>query len=284
MYLSGIDDYPELDLQEMIDRAFDNYPDEFREYWHLDDKEPPEELEDEQWERFKDHDRLARKVAGLAACLVRPQRLRDHDLATPIRLREQATESESSFKKIIELVREKYPNDAQLISSLSEIRVYEQIEYKFFRAALQLYLAEYLIWPKDLADRVIELTKFAVRVKNPRARQYLGRVSRCYIYGMTPELAVMGRATVEVVLEDLLPEEQVRTISGLPANARVGLQAYIQLADGTVLTKEAAAAARRLKERGDDAVHVTTELTVDADEVIRDLVEVLMCYERRTSD
>lgn len=278
-YLSGIDDDPQLDLEELINRVFDNYPDEFRTYWGLDADHAPEGIEPDEWERRQELDRLSRKVGALAGTLIRPK-IPDAQLGRPIELREAAQHSRQFLKDLIEKLRsERSEKHDELIEILSDVRARDDVDYSFFLACLQLYLSSYLIWPRMLAERVVNLTRFAARVRGGRAIQYLGRVSRCYLYGMHAELAVMSRAVLEASLEEVITEEQVRTVRRIPSNRRVGLADYIEVARGTILSDDAAEAASKLKQDGDDAIHLSAESVGDPNAVLENLVVVLRTLE-----
>jgi hypothetical protein len=281
MFLSGMDDNPDLDLEEMVARIFDNYPSEFREYWGLDSREAPEGLDVDEWLRYKELDLLARKVASLGSSLARPGKLKEQDLRAPIRMRNEAYEARKTLSELHRLVAEQHPEDPKLREALRNLRIEEDVEYRFLLASLQLYLADHLVSPADLASRVVSLTQFACRVKSPRATKYLSRVSRCYIYGMIAEMALMTRATLEAVLHDRIPEEQVRAIQGVASNRRVGLGDYIAAASRTILDDQAGKAATLIKRAGDDAIHVDYELTADPETILEALVAVLTSIEKQ---
>jgi hypothetical protein len=281
MYFSGIDDYPELDLEEMFNRVFDNYPSEFRDYWGLDGEHSPRDIDADTWDRYRDLDKLALRVSELAGALVRPPKIKEEDLGAPVSMRAAAERVRSmlaDFRKQLEA--ERPPNYDEISRILSVLILKEEAEYQFFRAALQLYLSPFLVWPKDLAERVVQLTRYARRVKSERARQYLSRVSRCYIYGMTAELAVMARAVLGALVEEAISEDQVRASRGLSKRERVGLSAYLAVADGTLLSREGVTAAKKIKQFGDDAAHVSTELVDDPDAILEELVLVLEDFEK----
>lgn len=281
-FLSGIDDNPELDLDAALFGAFDNFPSDFRRYWGLGASHAPQGIDPTEWERHQELDRLAKRMAELAASLVRPRKLREEDLTAPGELRSAAAHVRQIFNEmLIEIEATQPPNAEELSGLLRGLRTSEEAEYEFFLACLQLYLSPYLVWPRELAERVVDLTRYAKRVKGDRARQYLSRVSRCYIYGMTAELAVMSRAVLEALLEDAIPEEQVKSIRRIPSNRRVGLSDYIAVAAGTLLPADAVSSARRVKQCGDDAAHVSADLVGDPKDVLEDLVVVLAAIGER---
>lgn len=275
MYLSDIDQYPEVDLEGLMGNVIDTFPDEFRDYWGLDSEHVPEHLDVDTWERCRELDNLARRVSVLAAALVRPSKLRENDLHAPLELRTAAREGRAILTRLVNKILAEYPDDHDLRMKLHDLRVAEDVDYKFFHASLQLWLSDYLVGPGVLADAVVQLTRYVARVRSQRAIQYLSRVSRCYLYDMTPELAVMSRGALEALLEEALPEDQVRAVRGIPKHLRVGLADYIEVASGTILSDSAATAARRVKQYGDDTVHFSTEAVGSADEILRQLVTVL---------
>lgn len=190
-------------------------------------------------------------------------------------VRTSAAEAQGRLRQIIEDFRTRWPNAHGLISRLWDLQQEEQADYRFLRASLQLYLSSYLLWPRKLAERVIALTQYASRVRAGRARQYLSRVSRCYLYGMVPELAVMARAALHAVLEDCIEEEQVRRIQDVPKHRRVGLADYIEVARDTLLSEDATESAGKVKDFGDAAAHYSPETVASADEILEHLVVVL---------
>ena len=138
MYLSGIDENPELDLQELMDRIFDNYPHEFRQFWGLDAEHPPDDLDPDKWERYRDLDSLARRVTALAAVMVRPAKLPDAKLHAPRVMRQEAHEARRSLREFIQRVQAEHPDDRDLLRAVLDIRILEDVEYRFFTACLQL--------------------------------------------------------------------------------------------------------------------------------------------------
>jgi len=79
---------------------------------------------------------------------------------------------EDGLRELTEQIRSEHPEDKDLLRALESIRVLEDVEYRFFHACLQLYLAGYLMWPATLADRAVDLTKYTARVRSHRAVQY----------------------------------------------------------------------------------------------------------------
>jgi hypothetical protein len=196
-------------------------------------------------------------------------------------MREAAASARILMRNLVDTIRTEDPDNKALLNIVYQIRFAEDVQYKFFLACLQLYLSDYLVWPGALAERVVDLTQYAARVRSARAVQYLARVSRCYLYGMVAELAVMSRATLQAILEDAIPEDHVRSLRRIPKHLRVGLADYIEVASGTLLSETAAAAAWKIKQIGDDAAHVSAEMVKDATIILDNLVVVLKAIEDR---
>jgi hypothetical protein len=282
MYFSGIDQNPDLDLQDQIDNVFDQYPHEFRDFWGLDSTVTPGNLDADDWEARKDLSRLAKRISAVAVTLARPAKLPEGDLQAPAHLRAAAEEAGKHISDLLEQLTSQLPDRADEIAALfSRLRLEEDARYRFFLACLQLELSAFLVDPRDLAERTVELSQYVSRVRGERAIQYLARVSRCYLYGMNAELAVMARSALEALLDHEIPEAQVRAVRRLSSNQRTGLTDYIQVAQGTLLTGDAIRAAWKVKQLGDDAVHVSTETVGDPHEVLENLVLVLKCLESR---
>lgn len=275
MYSSGIDRMPSLDLDGVFWMGFDDYPEDFRRYWGLDSKHAPEHLDPDDWDRYRRLDEVARRIAALATSLARPPKLPDEVLATPKRLDEGVARGRARMNELIDKVSSGNPDLIRILSSFPTLRPPEERDRRFFYAALQLHLAGFVVWPRSLAEKVTTLTGFAVRVDSHRAREFLGRVSRCYLYGMDAELAVMARASLEAVLEERLDEQEVRKMRRIPKHLRVGLADLIAVADGTILSTEGAAAARKLKQVGDEAVHVSSQMAAKPEETLANLTVVL---------
>jgi hypothetical protein len=115
-----------------------------------------------------------------------------------------------------------------------------------------------------------------------RTSSYLAAVSRCYLLGLVPEMAVMARAVMESALEERIEEESVRARVG-PDRGRVGLGQYIEYAFAEGIFDHATReAAKRLKSKGDDAIHSAPGLEGSGEGILDDLHRVLDALDRQS--
>jgi hypothetical protein len=148
-----------------------NYPHEFRTFWGLDADHAPDGLNPDDWERYQKLDQLAKRVAELAASLVRPPKFREVDLRVPVEMREAAERGKSLLATLRKrLETERPPRYEELSSLLFELRTTEDAKYRFFLACLQLYPSPYLMWPRDLAERVVDLSQFRKKGEEPKSK------------------------------------------------------------------------------------------------------------------
>jgi hypothetical protein len=129
-----------------------------------------------------------------------------------------------------------------------------------------------------LVERVEALVGHLARSPAERSSRYLRLVSRCYLLGLVPELAVMARAAVEAALEDVGTDESIRQRVG--GKHAVGLGQRIEYCRSVgIFDSTAYKSAMRLKDDGDDTVHNVPQHAPPADETLMRLMTVLRALE-----
>jgi len=94
---------------------------------------------------------------------------------------------------------------------------------------------------------------------NRFTENYLTRVAQLHIWGFDPEVHVMCRAVLDSALQELLPAETVRTALRWKESREISLGVRVQLSrfsDPPILDEATWPVAWRLKEDGNDVVHI----------------------------
>ena len=265
-------------LAHAVDDAVSDFLAAFRKHWGLDDSAPPRHLATDDWLTVKKLSGEAEKAADVASTLIRRQgadKLRadaefmDSEAATlQSRVEELKCRIEGLFPNI---------NAWQLYVSLAPSDIGDaRARHAVFQTLIQHHaLKQFQPDLSVLASRICSLLGYLVRYPNQRAAEYLGRVARCYLLDLPVELAVMARATLDVALQEIVPDTEIQKHFGRQVRERVGLAVRLEYFKGLALLKDGAAtAADRLKEAGDAAAH-GRERQFTADSLLTDLAEVL---------
>lgn len=268
---------------DLLLSIFDNFPQEFSDYWGLNSEFAPEDVDPDEWEELKKLERLARRLTPIAATLTRPPRLPDAELNRPRALLEDHESSRTMLQGILDRVKEEQGTDSELWRALLMLETVEQRRYRFFLTCLQIHVAPaFMVWPGQVAENVVGLTRYVTRVRSGLALQYLARVSLCYLRDMPAELAVMARAALASLLEGAIDLDVLRRDRQMRAGARVGLEVMLDEARRREwLSADGFRAAQKVKEAGDDAAHVSPQLLENCDVVMEHLVVVLAELEAR---
>jgi hypothetical protein len=272
----------ETSPEDLLLSVYDNFPGEFAEYWGLNAEFAPEDLDPLEWEELKELHRLALRLQPIAEVLARPRRLPEKQLRRPRELLEAHSRSQTLVREILEQVRAEQGTDSDLFKALIGLTTIESQRYLFFQTCLQIHVAPtFMVWPGQVADNLVRLTRYVPRVTTGRAIQYLSRVSLCYLRDMPAELAVMARAVLGALLESTIDLDTLRAERRMPKRARVGLQLLIDEAlKREWLSPAGHRAAQKVKEHGDDAAHFSPQLLGDCDQVMEPLVAVLAELEK----
>lgn len=112
----------------------------------------------------------------------------------------------------------------------------------------------------DAYDRLLSILPVLLgRPVNRFTENYLSRVAQLHIWGFDPEVHVMCRAVLDSALQELLPADKVRSALRRKDSAEISLGARVQLArftDPPILADSSWAMAWRLKEDGNDVIHI----------------------------
>lgn len=273
-------EHPAFDLEDALAVVWDDFPRDWREFWGLDAEHTPDHLDPDEWEEFQRLDRLARRLGRVARTLVRPGRLPEKSLTEPWELRQEAEAARNRRKEILAELKELLPEER-----FREIRWMQhshgtggvEAKHQVFRTAMQLIaVSQFHGRPNRLAERMLELLDYVTRTDSMRVQAYLGRVAECYVRGMAPEFAVMSRAVLEAAIENVFPAERAKGVLRLEDRERVSLSRHIDAARNYgFLDNDSEAAARRIKEAGDDAAHECPQLASEPEKILEDLVHVL---------
>jgi hypothetical protein len=108
-------------------------------------------------------------------------------------------------------------------------------------------------------------------------QQFLGRLSRCFIWGFDPECVILCRAVIDTAFKDRIAPEICEEHFGKPRHKYdFSLSDRIQVAlDEEIIDEDIAKKARTVKTRGDTAVHKQPNITKDVWGTICDTVAVL---------
>jgi hypothetical protein len=268
-----------FDLDGAVDIAINSFTEEFRQFWNLDSARPPAGLEWEEWYELLALDTAAQQIVAAAVQLYRPEALHRRDINLPTQLAAAAQSESFEHAELVERVRnlvgehENWPEMEQFVRDhLPDPAGFKQ---RFFVRAVEIALAgNDTVVPNihQFAQRLLTLSKHLTRHQDTKTRTYLSRVARCYLMGMLPELCIMARAVLEVVLSNRLPPDYMRRVRGLEPIRRVPLSMLInEAAVHGLLTPEAESAANELAELGGKVAHGAMPNNVDADGVLENL-------------
>ena len=270
----------------------DDFETEFDRYWWLDSPSPPDDSSADAWRALVQVRDLADSVASVAKSLLRRRGLGASRLQAGAQLAAEADRMEKNVALILErakgmagltdVQRAKLAEALESPGSIDDPRA----RYLVFIARLQQHAHdEYNRSPARMAERIQRLVRYLVQFPGERAHAYLGRVAECFVLDMRAELAVMTRAVLESAIEDVVQEETVRAALRLGSNERVGLSNLIAYCEnhrhGPVFGAKATAAAKRIKEAGDDAAHLVPGLEQNPEELLSDLATCLTDLERQ---
>ena len=131
------------------------------------------------------------------------------------------------------------------------------------------------------ASRIFQLYKLVLRsIPSPSTQQFLGRLSRCYIWGFDPECVILCRAVIDRGFYDFVPDDICEKHRKFHIDKK-GVHYYTlahrinaSFQEG-IIDKEIKQKAFTIKDRGDKAVHRQPGITKDVWGTIRDTVSVL---------
>lgn len=288
MFEHLISQNPVYSLYDAWDEAFYEYQDDFLGYWGVEENEPPDHLNWDQWRRYQDRYWLSQKLARGAYNLVRPGRLPERKRTLPEELRREADEWQGKVDEFIDQLKEELEEDdwrelrqAVRPGAPSDPRT----QHKFLRNCLEIEAVE--LWginPRKMAERMGDLLHYLIEDTGPQVRGYLSRVAECYVRGMETEFAVMCRAVLEAALEGVIPAEKLSDSDVIEVryNENLSLKKHIDCAEKVgVLEPEARAKAGNIRRIGNDAVHEGPEIDFDSASLLEDLVFVVRGIEEK---
>lgn len=267
-------------LDDALDITGGNYEQDFREYWGLEASTAPDWMEHDDWLAVKKAFGMGVQSAALALALVAPKGVGPGHLESLKEVRRKAEEFSETLRDIKLSAIES--GNENLLSAIKRIEDPvapgdSRTRLGIYENAVQMSLCGALIPSlRTAAQRVERLLSCVQKVTNPRVSAYLSRVARCYCLDLRTEMAVMSRATVDAMLEDLIPNEAVEQAVGLGTRAQIGLasriNAAIALKTGDSRT---IAAIQKIKTNGDEAAHNTPGLEPTCDDQLNLLTQAL---------
>lgn len=255
-----------------------DYLDELRRWGFADDADiaPPDlEIDEAQWRHLREVYRTSQTVASAVRALL-------GSLSAPIR--ETLRDVEVAQRHYRTWVRE----CLDLINSVSGSSPIPTLQdpagdYLVYRDALTAAATCHLLADfEHIGERAQRLVSHLVPRATNRTAEYLTRVSRCYLYDLRTELAVMARAAIEAEILMVATDKQVQARVG--GRSPPGLAQRIEYCRSTgVFDTATYHAAIGLKDDGDDAVHTAAQQAPPVDDTIDRLVLVLDALCRRPS-
>lgn len=152
-------------------------------------------------------------------------------------------------------------------------------DFRLVRPQLQIDLAR-----RDLSDldkkaaRLVHVLSVVIEGQPPeRVRAYLQRVARCYVAGLDAETVVMCRAVLDAAFEERVPEAALESHLKARSLTRAPVLAdRITVAGRTgIISRDVEAAARRVKDAGNDAVHNAPGANMPALEALTETTRIL---------
>lgn len=275
---------PDGSLEDALEGAQENYTHEFRQYWGLEDDEPPEHLETAAWREYRNLYRLVQKLANGVESLVRPRRVPDEKLEELEYVREEAKRFAEKIRRLQKRLREELPKEEywDLIEALRPVEPEDpRTKKSFLDNCMQIEATR--LFPTSswrMGRRMWRLLDRLVESPGMRTSAYLSRVAECYVRGMSPEMAVMARAVLEAALEEHVPDNAVQQTVGPGKNGRITLNRRREAARAIGIFNESEyQASGRVKDAGDEAAHVAPNLQSDPDDILDDLISALGALE-----
>jgi hypothetical protein len=183
-----LEDHPFWSHEDAIATVRDEYPHAWADYWGISEPHAPEHLDPDLWEEARRLYSVAQRLVRAAGELSR-MRLPEETRTLPKLLKMEAASEREARRELLESLR------TQVAPEALESPEWRQIENllrwgdgeagnkeRLFGTAVEIHT--FGLWgssPGELARRCLELLDFLVRVSGVRAREYLRRVSNCYI-------------------------------------------------------------------------------------------------------
>lgn len=127
------------------------------------------------------------------------------------------------------------------------------------------------------ASRIFQLCQLVLSSPpSDTTQKFLGRLSRCYIWGFDPECVILCRAVLDTAFEKRVSYEICEKHCKHRSRGRFSLDDRIDAAQKEkIIDKKIAKKARTVKTQGNEAVHRRPDRIKDVLGTIRDTVEVL---------
>jgi hypothetical protein len=266
-------------LSDALEWAGDDWRQDFDKRWGLGGNKAPEGVDQSDWIEFRKWADLAQKVASIGERLVRAKGIGPDRIAAATQLANDAATFSDQLAETVGTLRRTNPEAADMIERFfSEGGIdLPTTKLSLYRAGLQEAAWRLIPSISAAGDRLHTLASHAQRAPGARVASYLAKVARCYVFDLTPELTVMARAAMEAALIDAgAGDDEVLQLVGSGKANRIGLEKLIDYWNARgVLVGDRHAAAKWIKERGDEAVHMAPDLAPSPDETILKLMLVV---------
>jgi len=266
-------------LANALEYAESEFREDFLDHWGLEDDECPETLDHDEWIECRTIYDLAKQIAGVATTLLHRKGLGGDRLARPELWRAESSERQQKVEKLLETIAH-LPDSLrwQIEKALSPTDPSDpRTKYNIFRNSMQLHAAELVrISVGDIADRLVALVNHLARSADARTASYLERVAKCYVLNLPTEFAVMARSVLDSAIESRVDNEAVVALLGPRGRNGIGLKRRIEYCAATdIFDSETERAATRVRETGDDAVHLVPGIKYEMDSLLEDLIKCL---------
>ncbi|MFC1499970.1 hypothetical protein ACFL6T_03005 [Candidatus Zixiibacteriota bacterium] len=259
-----------------------DYQESFSEYWALNSDSPPEFLTDVEWEEFKSLHVLSKELMEAAILLTNTSHLSDDEIAHLDDLKEKFLQEQAPLDNLYEQFQVNFPENREKIIRDPDSWYPDEDTTKFWflESCLELEAVDqFYIEPMDIIRRVQTLLRYLVDNPGSLYKKYLSRVSRCYLYDMHPEFAVMCRAALESAICQIAEDDEIKGV--------IGDRRCVTLTDRInyciskeIFNEEEEAAARLVKSSGDNAIHSSPTLKIDPDEILAGLTKSLNALQK----
>jgi hypothetical protein len=266
-------------LADALDYAEFEFREDFLDHWGLEDEECPESLDHDEWIECRTIYDLAKQIAGVATTLLHRKGLGEDRLARPDLWRAESNGRQQEVRKLLEKIAH-LPDSVrwQIEKALWPTEPSDpRTKYNIFRNSMQLHAAELVrVSGADVAQRLSALVNQLARSADARTASYLERVAKCYVLNLPTEFAVMARSVLDSAIESQVDNEAVVALLGQRGRSSIGLKRRIEYCAATdIFDSETERAATRVRETGDDAVHLAPGIVYDMDSLLQDLIKCL---------
>ncbi len=262
-----------FDLDIQLEGQVQNYEEDRQAYW--------ENLGGWSAIEYENAERFAKAVLKNSEQLIPVEEIDDDLLMLKNEIRNRREEYDG---KIFDILDSDLPNDKKNALVCDVLKNYP-LDPQSEESPLKLVWERFAIdmsWGaidkiRQGASRIFRLYKLVLHsTPSKPTQQFLGRLSRCYIWGFDPECIILCRAVIDTAFQEKIAYEICEKHFGKRNRGWFSLSDRIQAAlKEEIIDEDIEEKARNVEKRGNIAVHRQPDITKDVWGTICDTVSVL---------